>query len=665
MPDWSYQTLFKPALFKLPAERARDVTLRAMGTLSSLPGGTWVIKTMGHMESYSDLHNVIWGTEFKYPIGLSGRLDVHGTAHKALAPFGFGYFEIGPVTVEKVESGQSVYRDLVHESIVYPDLPVNDGLDAWIRRLQRKRAHSKPYIIRLSGMPGADIQEAIRQIERMAGRLAAYADGFVIDLYAGERRAQHVLDAVEEAGKRLDAASCGKPLLLYVPADFPEPETCKLVLAADRDIWKGMVIGDAVHMRDESGDWLVVGPAAKQPGIAKIRLIRELCGEDWPIVASGGVNEPQDALELYEAGAQLVQLHSGLVYAGPGLPKRINEAVVYRKTCGTDAEPAAFWRSWGWMCFLGLGMVIGGILAWLIASTLVVLPYDIEFLGISSAALSAANLRLLPFMSHDRITLAGTMISIGVLYFMLARYGLKAGLHWCKTALLASGGVGFGSFFLFLGYGYFDPLHAAVAVMLLPMFVLSMRGRADTPSRTPPNLHNDKLWRRAQWGQLMLVSLGFALAAGGALISYIGITRVFVVTDLEFLCASPDMLKAINEKLLPLIAHDRAGFGGALFADAIALLAAALWGVREGERWLWWMFLLGGLPGFAAGFLVHFTIGYTDFWHLFPAYLAFGLFAAGLYLLYPFMAGRRLAEKSQQSRCKARGIGRNLSNKYE
>ena len=50
-----------------------------------------------------------------------------------------------------------------------------------------------------------------------------------------------------------------------------------------------------------------------------------------------------------------------------------------------------------------------------------------------------------------------------------------------------------------------------------------------------------------------------------------------------------------NPRLLPLVAHDRAGFGGALVAEGLAVLLIALWGYRPGARWLWWTFLASGV----------------------------------------------------------------------
>ncbi|MBE1444656.1 hypothetical protein [Paenibacillus sp. OAS669] len=654
MPDWSYQTLFRPALFRLPSRIARDFTLNAMGALSRLPGGSLVIRTLGHMEPAPMLESKLAGVRITYPVGLSGSLDPRGVAHRAIAQFGIGFIEIGPVTLEPVESDRPIERDIEKEAIIYPPDPVNAGLEETVRRLKHKQGHSLPLMIRTSSRRGREWKEALQEQRQLMDALRPYAAAFYVDSL-DERwtieETVHHLEAMAqaEAGGGGRGGSGSRPMLLYIPLDYPQERLAELLKRVRMEHWAGLVIGE----RQMTEEGAVLGRAGKEPGLHKILLIRKLCGDEIPIVASGGVHEPQDALDLMQAGAQYVQLHSGLVYAGPGLPKRINEAVIYERFCDkehgdlTESTEPSFWYNWGWMCLLGAGMIVGGILAWLIAASTVMLPYDVQFLGMDTLTIRQMNPLLLRFMSHDRVTLAGTMISIGILYFQFAYYGLRQGLHWVKTALMTSCIVGFSSFFLYLGYGYFDPLHALAGAVLLPMFILSMRGRADNPSVEPPNLYNDRLWKRAQWGQLMMVMLGFSLAIGGGVIAWIGITRVFVPEDLQYLCATPAMLNEINDRLIPLIAHDRAGFGGALFSDAIALLAAALWGVSQGRRWLWWTFLIGGFPGFLAGFSVHWAIGYTDFIHLLPAYFAAALYIAGLILLYPYLMHRRTDSRNQ------------------
>lgn len=636
MPDWSYHSIFKPLLFRLPAKLARNLTLQAMGGLSRVPGGTFVIRTMGHVELPPELQDELAGVPVSCPVGLSGSLDPHGTAHKALAQFGIGFIELGPVTVREVRSDEAIERLAEQEAIVYPDGYANDGADAIVQRLRTGTGHRLPHFVRLRPMPGSSPREALLQQQELLEKLTPYAAGFYIDGLAEGWPPDEAVAYLREV--RLLAAAAGKPALLYVPPQLPEGMLRMLCADAQLASWSGVVAGEALP--EEGGRRVCVGGReVLRAQLGLVRRLREAGART--IVAAGAVSQPQDALELLAAGAGSIQLHSGLVYAGPGLPKRINEAILYERIRATEEpEPPSFWANWGWMCLLGIGMMAGGALAWLIASTTVLLPYDESFLGVTRSVINRWNGHIIHFMSHDRITLAGTMISIGIFYYQLARYGLRTGSHWARTALLTSCAVGFSSFFLYLGYGYFDPLHAAAAAALLPMLLLTLRGLKDYPSCKPPGLRNDAVWRRAQWGQCCFVVLGIGLAVGGLTISLVGITTVFVPTDLAYLGVSAEELAAWNERLIPLIAHDRAGFGGALFSLAVAITASALWGVNQGEDWLWWTFLWGGIPGLASGLLIHFHIGYMDFVHLLPVYIALLLYAAGLYLMHPFLVLR-------------------------
>jgi dihydroorotate dehydrogenase len=301
-----------------------------------------------------------------------------------------------------------------------------------------------------------------------------------------------------------------------------------------------------------------------------------------------------------------------------------------RSAIGVQAElgqPSRWPRDWVWVTLLGAGMLIGGCLAWLVAATRVVLPYDEAFVGLSRAELQAVNGRLLAFLAHDRVTLSGTMIAIGVLYAGLGLYPLRAGEPWARRTMTISGCVGFASFFLFLGFGYFDPLHAVVTVLLLPFFVLGLLGPRARPRQTVMPVRRTS---GRSWGQFLFVAVGVGLVLGGISLAVIGVTTVFVPEDLAFMGTSRAALDAASVRLVPLVAHDRAGLGGALLANGLAVVFAALWGYRSGARWLWWTLFASGVPGFVAALGTHVAVGYTNLWHLAPALAGMGMYAAAL-----------------------------------
>ena len=86
--------------------------------------------------------------------------------------------------------------------------------------------------------------------------------------------------------------------------------------------------------------------------------------------------------------------------------------------------------------------------------------------------------------------------------------------------------------------------------------------------------------------------------------------------------------------------EDEPGIGGMLIASGLTILLTSLWGYRPGERWLWWTLLLAGVPGYAAAIGVHLAVGYDSAFHLTPAFLGLGIFAAAMAAAYPTLCRR-------------------------
>ena len=123
------------------------------------------------------------------------------------------------------------------------------------------------------------------------------------------------------------------------------------------------------------------------------------------------------------------------------------------------------------------------------------------------------------------------------------------------------------------------------------------------------------------------------MATAGLVITILGSTVIFVPQDITYLGFSAAQLHAINPQLIPLIAHDRAGFGGGLASCGLAVLLIA-WKSRPGLA-LWQALLVGGLAGFGCAIGVHYPMGYLSVSHLLPAWIGAAFYATGIICTLP------------------------------
>ncbi len=287
-----------------------------------------------------------------------------------------------------------------------------------------------------------------------------------------------------------------------------------------------------------------------------------------------------------------------------------------------------------------IALIGAGAFALFQAATGHFLPQDTDYLGMTAQQLCAIRgCRILHFMIHDRVSFGGVLIAIGVMYLWLAEFPLQKRESWAWWALAISGGAGFLSFLAYLGYGYLDSWHGAATLALLPLFVAGLvrtRGlRVEKIRRPALDVHS-----RNGIGRILLLLATFGIVAAGCTITTVGMTTVFVPQDIAFMGITPAEIQQINARLIPLIAHDRAGFGGALVSVGLAMFIAVLYGWPS--RSLWQALAAAGLAGFCTAIAVHPVIGYNDLTHLGPAIAGCLLFFFAMAITMPRRAPRRV-----------------------
>ena len=285
-----------------------------------------------------------------------------------------------------------------------------------------------------------------------------------------------------------------------------------------------------------------------------------------------------------------------------------------------------------------LALLFSGGFALFLSAVRQFLPHDLAFLGLSAAELCAlGECRVVSFMVHDRATFGGVLIAIGTLYLWLAEFPLRRGAAWAWWTLLLSGILGFLSFLGYLGYGYLDSWHGTATLFLLPVFAAGLvrsrrrlRGSRSWQTLLVPG------WRPESWlsvdglGRVLLLLTAVGMMSAGLTIQLIGVTHVFVPQDLAYMGLTADQLRGVNPRLIPLIAHDRAGFGGGLISCGLAF-GLVVWCGRP-NRALWQALAVAGAAGFLCAISVHFWVGYTNAFHIAPAILGAAQFGVGIML---------------------------------
>lgn len=295
------------------------------------------------------------------------------------------------------------------------------------------------------------------------------------------------------------------------------------------------------------------------------------------------------------------------------------------------------------LSLLAVGLFVSGVFALFLAATVTFLPQDLAFLGMQPRDLCALHqCRLVHFIFHDRVSFGGTLMAIGTLYLWLVAVPLKRGEAWAWWTLMISGVVGFLSFLTWMIYHYLDTWHLTASAALFPLYVFGMsvtwkRLIASGKELGPRSLFTpaERLeWRkRAGFGRLCLLFVAMGMVAAGLTISILGSTVVFVPQDLAYFGYSPAQLTAINPHLIPLIAHDRAGFGGGLVSCGLCVFFI-VWKAKP-TRAMWQALLFAGLVGFGCAIGIHYPMGYLSVSHLAPAWAGALIYVIGIVCMRP------------------------------
>ena len=281
------------------------------------------------------------GLHFNNPLGVAAGYDKNAEVSDAVLRLGFGFVEIGTVTPHPQHGNPRprIFR-LKEDAAVINRLGFNnDGHRAVLARLKRRKAS-----------PGAHLGVNVGANKDATDRIADYARGievfydvadyFTVNISSPntpglrDLQARHNLAVLMEAvcgarEREMTAGAPRRPIFLKIAPDLTEADMDDIAEEIGQHPLDGLIISNTTLSRTglksrhagETGG--VSGTPLFERSTILLAKMRQRVGPDLTLIGVGGVDSGRSALEKIRAGADLVQLYTGFIYGGAGLPGRI------------------------------------------------------------------------------------------------------------------------------------------------------------------------------------------------------------------------------------------------------------------------------------------------------------------------------------------------------
>ena len=278
---------------------------------------------------------------FPNPIGLAAGLDKNGIALPAWAALGFGFIEIGTVTA-KAQPGNPkprIFRFPQQQALINRLGFNNDGADAIAQRLRALRESGRwpavPVGINIGKSRATPLEQATDDYLYSFRMLRDFADYITLNISSPNTPGLRELQEPQKLSELLnaignEAGTAPKPLVVKISPDLSGAELKAILAVCEENGVSGIIATNTTV------DHSSIAPQLNQAGGlsgAPLRdkstaLVREINARStFPVIASGGILDAESAREKFQAGAQLIQLYTGLVYRGPQLLREIMDSL--------------------------------------------------------------------------------------------------------------------------------------------------------------------------------------------------------------------------------------------------------------------------------------------------------------------------------------------------
>ncbi len=350
-----YTSLLKPLLFKFEAERAHDLIQTVGQTVSKSSLLAFMIQALYGYESPM-LSQQLWGLTFRNPIGLAAGFDKNGMIPEAIQAAGFGYTEVGSITAKPSTGNPKprVFRLPQDHALINRMGLNNDGAKTIVKRLKNKSI-GLPLGINIAKThdPGILGDLAIQDYAFSFSEAQKIADYITINISCPNTTEGKTFEDPVALDELLSALNIKEdasitPSLVKFSSDLSRSELESLLHICEEHRIHGYVASNTSSSRkgletpqaqlQSIGRGGLSGRPIASKSIQLVEWIREIIKGQKPIIGVGGIDSFETALAMLQAGADLLQIYTGLIYRGPGLVKSINRQLVqYLKANDLDS----------------------------------------------------------------------------------------------------------------------------------------------------------------------------------------------------------------------------------------------------------------------------------------------------------------------------------------
>jgi dihydroorotate dehydrogenase subfamily 2 len=352
--DYLYKTVFKPVAFALDAEFIHDSISSLGETLENFPGLVSFLFDSPH----ADLKKKVLGVEFTNPVGLSAGFDYNGHLAQVLSSVGFGFNSVGTVTAKAYEGNPKprLMRLPKSKSLLVNKGFKSEGAPAVAGRLDGKKLEGKTIGISVGSSNCPEVDTVNKAIDDYL---------FTFDLFKNKKYAQYfelniscpnteMTESFTEINnyEKLISAIAGlklkQPVFVKMPNEMTTAQSDEFVTRSLKKDIKGFIFANLVKDRNNPAfdkaemrkfDNLKGNFSGKPTEAGANQLVahtRKKFGTDVAIIGCGGIFSPEDAIRKLAAGADLIQLITGMIYEGPTLIGEINQEIANRRLLFID-----------------------------------------------------------------------------------------------------------------------------------------------------------------------------------------------------------------------------------------------------------------------------------------------------------------------------------------